>query len=124
MTDKLPVKEHLRNAALYRPAAESSPSREWKHRLLRQYDMSRQINNLLKTRTGTLQWFVCIGVPVACTVLAFAVYFGYMQPEDWVINIPAIEDWPLPRIGLKETLIFIAAVNVLTFLVRKRDWIS
>jgi hypothetical protein len=122
MTDKLPVIEHLRNAALYRSVAESSHGREWKHRLFLQYDMSRQINIALKTRTGMLKWFVCIGVPIACIVLAFAVYFGYIQPEDWVMNIPKIEEWNIPPVGLKEVFIIIAAVNGLTFLIRKRTF--
>jgi hypothetical protein len=120
MTDKLPVKEHLRNATLYRPAAESSLVRDWKHRLLRQYNMSRQISNALKTGTGMQRWFVCIGVPISCIVLAFAVYFGWIRPGDWIESVGMRLDWKVPPIGLKEVCIFIAAVNGLTFLVRKR----
>lgn len=123
MTDKLPVKEHLRNAALYRPVTEHSPGREWKHRLLLQYRMSRQINNALKTRTGVMKWSITIGVPVVCIVLAFSIYFGLTQPGDWFESIGSIKDWTIPPIGLKEVLIFIAAVNGLTFLVRKRELI-
>jgi len=120
MTDKLPVKEHLCNAALYRPVTESSPVRDWKHRLLRQYNMSRQISNALKTGTVMQRWFVCIGVPIGCIVLAFAVYFGWIQPGDWIERVGTILDWKIPPIGLKEVCIFIAAVNGLTFLIRKR----
>lgn len=123
MTDNLPVREHLRNSALYRPVTESSPGNEWKHRLLHQYNLSRQINHALKTRTGILKWFICIGVPIACIVLAFAVYFGFIQPGDWIESIGSIKDWNIPPMGLKEAFIFIAAVNGLTFLIQKRDLI-
>ncbi len=122
MTDKLPVKEHLRNASLYRPVIESSPRMEWKHPLLRQYNMSRQISNALRTRTGIQKQFVCIGVPIACIVLAFSFYFGLIQPGDWIESMGSIKDWSIPPIGLKEVLIFIAAVNGLTFLIRKRTF--
>ncbi len=120
MSDKLPVKEHLSNSALYQPVTESTLSREWKHRLLRQYSMSRQINDALLTRTGSMKWFVCIGVPIICIALAFAVYFGYIQPGEWFGNLSLMEEWKIPPIGLKEVIIFLAAVNGLTFLIRKR----
>ncbi|MBN2318240.1 MAG: hypothetical protein JXR49_04150 [Acidobacteria bacterium] len=123
MTDKLPVKEHLRNAALYRPVTASSPGREWKNQLLLQYSMSRQINRALRTRTGMLKWYVCIGVPFICILLVFAAYFGFINPVDWIESIGSIKDWNIPPIGLKETFIFIAAVNGLTFLIQKRDLI-
>ncbi|MBN2242099.1 MAG: hypothetical protein JW793_05370 [Acidobacteria bacterium] len=122
MTDKLPLKEHLRNAALYRPVTESSTGGEWKRRLLLQYGMSRQINDALKTRTGMLKWFVCIGIPVACIALALAVYFGCIQPELWLDGIGSMDYPDVPPVGLKEALVFIAVVNGLTFLIRKREW--
>jgi hypothetical protein len=123
MTDKLPVKEHLRNAALYGPATESLPGDEWKHRLFRQYNMSRQINNTLYARTGIFKWLVYVGVPVVCVLLAFAAYFSFMPPGDWFENISSIKDWNIPPISLKEILLFAAAVNGLTFLIRKREWL-
>ena len=123
MTDKLPVKEHLRNAALYGPATESSPGEEWKHRLFRQYNMSRQINDTLYARTGMFKWLVYVGVPVVCILMAFSVYFGFIHPGNWIESIDSIENWNIPPISLKEILLFAAAVNGLTFLIRKREWI-
>ena len=122
MTDKLPVKEHLRNAALYQPAAEFSPGREWKHRLLRHYNMSMQINDTLYARTGMFKWLVYVGVPVVCVLLAFSVYFGFIPPGDWFENISSIKDWNIPPISLKEIFLFAAAVNGLTFLIRKQTF--
>ena len=122
MTDKLPVKEHLRNSALYQPATEPSIGEEWRHQLLRQYNTSRQINAALKIRTGMLKWSICIGVPVVLTLFVCTIYFGFIQPGDWIEKIGPIEDWNIPPIGLKEVLIFVVAVNGLTFLTRKRTF--
>ncbi len=123
MTDKLPVKEHLRNASLYRPVTEPSLIGNWKERLLRQYNMSKQINDALNVRIGMLKRFVYIGVPIACILFALTVYFGFIQPGDWLENTVSAIDWNIPPIGLKEVFIFVAAVNGLTFLVRKRAFV-
>ncbi|MEJ2247384.1 MAG: hypothetical protein P8Y80_15110, partial [Acidobacteriota bacterium] len=45
---------------------------------------------------------------------------GLLNPANWFENIVPIVKFDLPPIGLKETLVFIAVVNGLTFLTRKR----
>ena len=82
--------------------------------------MSRQINDALQTRTGLSKWLVFISVPVVCKILAFAVYFGFMPPGIWIERIGSIKDLKIPPIGLREVFVFIAAVNGLTLLIRKR----
>jgi hypothetical protein len=122
MTNKLAVKEHLRNAALYQPLTEPSPGMEWKHRLLRQYSMDKQLNAFL-AGNGILKWPVCITVPIACLSLVFATYFGFLPLEQWFKDIIiSIDVLKVPPIGLKEIFIFAALVNGLTFLVRKRTF--
>ena len=120
MMDKLPVKEHLRNAALYRPLTEPSTGKEWKSRLLRQYSMRKQLNDALYVKTGIVKLPVCIVVPIACLSLVFAAYFGFLPLGQWFENIILIAILDVPPIGLKEIFIFAAVVNGLTFLIRKR----
>jgi hypothetical protein len=124
MTHKLPVKEHLRNAALYRPLTEPSPGTEWKRRLLRQYSMHKQLNHALDVKTGILRLPVCIVVPIACLFLVFAAYFGFLPLGQWFENIISTDVLNIPPIGLKEIFVFAAMVNGLTFLIRKRAFFS
>lgn len=120
MTNKLAVKEHLHNAALYRPLNEPLPGMEWKHRLFRQYNMDKQFNAML-AGNGILKWPVCIAVPIACLSLVFAAYFGFLPLGQWFKDIIiSIDVLKVPPIGLKEIFIFAALVNGLTFLVKKR----
>jgi hypothetical protein len=120
MTDKLQVKEHLRNEALYRPLSEPSLGREWKRRLFYQHTLHRQLKAALWERPHLLKRFVCIGVPIICIALVFASYFGFIQPEHWFESIIPVVSLDVPPIGLKEALAFVAIVNALTFIIRKR----
>ena len=120
MTDKLQVKEHLRNEALYRPLYEPSPGREWKRRLLYQHILHRQLKVALWERPHFLKQFVCISVPIICIALVFTSYFGFIRPEHWFESIIPVVSLDIPPIGLKEVLTFVAIVNALTFIIRKR----
>jgi len=120
MTDKLAVKGHLRNGALYQSRIESPPGEEWKRRLLFQYSMHRELKSLLEERKSLFKRSVYIGIPIACIALAFAAYFGFFPQADWFANMVSTAAIDFPPIGLKEALIFAAAVDGLTFLVRKR----
>lgn len=118
--NKLQVKEHLRNGALYHPVTGSSLNQEWKRRLIRQYTMNKQLNSALQERNGFLKLLICIGVPVMCLLLAFAAYFGFLQPGHWLEKIVSVADFDIPPIGLKEIFLFIALVNGLTLMIKKR----
>jgi hypothetical protein len=120
MTDKLQVKEHLRNGALYRPVAEPSPGAEWKRRLFYQHTSHQQLKAALQERPRLLKRFICIGIPILCITLAFAVYIGFVHPESWFKNLVPVVHFDVPPMGLKETLIFIAVANGLTLFIRKR----
>lgn len=140
MTDKLQVKEHLRNEALYRPLSEPSLNEEWKRRLFFQHTLQKQLKSALLEKPHLLKPFVIIGVPILCIALVFASYFGLIHPERWFESIfPRLNIFesivsflsffentvPLlspdvPPIGLKEVLVFVAIVNALTFIIRKR----
>jgi hypothetical protein len=120
MEHQLPVKEHLRNSALYRPVSEPLLSEEWKRRLFYQHSINRQLKTALQERNHIFKFFVYIGVPIACMAFAFAVYSGLLNPATWFENVVSIVNFDIPPIGLKETLVFIAVVNGVTFLTRKR----
>jgi len=120
MTDKLQVKEHLRNDALYRPLSEPSPGGEWKRRLFYQHTLHKQLKAALLERPPLLKQFVCIGVPVICIALVFTSYFGFIHPERWFENIVPVVSFDVPPVGLKEVFVFVAIVNGLTFIIRKR----
>jgi hypothetical protein len=120
MAHKLPVKEHLRNAALYRPLTETLTGTEWKRRLLHQYSMHKQLNDAMHVKTGILKLPICIVVPIACLFLVFAAYFGFLPLGQWFESIISIDFFYVPPIGLKEVFVFAAVVNGLTFLIRKR----
>jgi len=120
MTDRLKVKEHLRNDALYWPVAESSLSEEWKRRLLSQFAVNKQLKDALGEGNGFLKPLLYVGVPVACILLVFSAYFGFIQPGRWFDKIVLAADIYVPLIGLKEIFVFAALVNGLTFLIRKR----
>ena len=130
MTDKLQVREHLRNGVLYRPLSEPSPGGEWKRRLFYQHTLHKQLKAAFLERPLLLKQFVCIGVPVICIALVFASYFGLINPERWFENIVSLLAFfqnivPLLSldvhpIGLKEVLVFVAIVNALTLIIRKR----
>ncbi len=124
MTNKLPVKEHLRDAALYRPLTEPLTGTEWKRRLLRQYSMHKQLNHALHVKRGILRLPVCIVVPITCLFLVFAAYFGFLPLGQWFESIISIDVLNVPPIGLKEIFVFAAVVNGLTFLIRKRAFFS
>ena len=120
MTHKLPVKEHLRNATLYRPLAEALRGGEWKRRCLTQYNMQKQLSDTMRLKTGTFKLPVCIVVPIVCLFLVFATYFGFLPLEQWLGLIKIKDILNLFPIGLRESLIFAAVVNGLTFLSMKR----
>lgn len=122
MTHKLPVKDHLRNAALYRPLTEPSHGTEWKRRLLRQYGMQKQLNDALYAKPDFFKWAVCIVVPVTCLLFVFAEYFGFLHLGRWFENIMSIYALNVPPVGLKEIFVLAAVVNGLTFLIRKRTF--
>jgi hypothetical protein len=140
MTDKLQVKEHLRNETLYRPLFNPSPGMEWKRRLFYQHTLHRQLKAALWERPRLFKPFVCIGIPVICIVFVIVSYFEFIHPEYWngnivpalsfcekivplltfFENIVALPSLDVPPIGLLEVLVFVAIVNALTFIVRKR----
>jgi hypothetical protein len=120
MTDKLQVKEHLRNGALYRPAAEPSLGAEWKRRLLNQHASHQQLKAALRERPRLLKRFLCIGIPILYITFAFAVYIRFLHPESWFKNLVQVVNFDVPPIGLKEIFIFIAVANGLTLFIRKR----
>jgi hypothetical protein len=130
MTDKLQVKEHLRNETLYRPLFEPSLSEEWKRRLFYQHTLCQQLKTALWERPRLFKPFVYIGIPIVCVALIFASYFELLHPERWIENIVplltffekivTLPSLDVPPIGLLEVLVFVAIVNALTFIVRKR----
>ena len=130
MTDRLQVREHLRNETLYRPLSKPSPGREWKRRLFYQHTLHKQLKAALWERPHLLKRFVCIGIPIICIALVFTSYFGFIDPERWfenivplltffenIVELPSLD---VPPIGLIEVLVFVAIVNALTFIIRKR----
>ncbi len=121
MTHKQAVKEHLRNAALYRTLTEPSPGMEWKSRLLRQYSMQKQLNDVLLAKNGIFKIPLSIAVPVACLSIVFAAYYGFLPLGQWFKDIMiSIDVLKVPPIGLKEIFVFAALVNGLTFLIKER----
>jgi hypothetical protein len=124
MADRLRVKEHLRNSALYRSATVPSLDEGWKRRLLYQYTTQKFLEVALWEKYRLLKLFVYAGIPLICVALAFAMYLDYIPLQDWSKIIPPAVDFKLPPIGLKEALLFIAIVNGLTFLIKKRVFSS
>ena len=120
MTYKQPVKEHLRNAALYQPLAAPSRSTDWKSRLFIQSRIQKQLNDVLYSKTSILKLPACIAVPIVCLLLVFASYFGFLPMEQWFENIISKSALNLPAIGLNEVLVFTVVVNGLTFLIMRR----
>ena len=120
MANELQVKDHLRNQTLYQPVAEHSLSEEWKRKLLYQRTFQRQLKAALRERYSLFNLFFCISMPLICFTLAFAVAFGFMQPENWLENIVRIINLHVPPFGLKEAFLFIIVVNGLTLLIRRR----
>ena len=120
MTDKLQVKEHLRNGALYQPLKDSSLREDWKSRLFRQYSMQKHLKLLLAERAGFFRRPLNFVPSIAFVLLAFAVYFGFLQPGQWLETLASITDYEFPPIGLKETLVFIGIMNGWTFFVLKK----
>jgi hypothetical protein len=121
MTYELQVKEHLRNGALYRPLSEPLLSSEWKHRLFRQRMLRQQLEAALEERPRLFNKFVRVGTPVLCVAFTFAVFFGLINPAGWSETLVVEINNHVPFVGLKETFLFIAVVNGLTLLVRKRS---
>jgi len=122
MTHKLPVKEHLRNAALYQSLNQPLHSSEWKRRLLNQYNMQKQLNDALHLKTSIFKLPICIVVPITCLFLVFATHFGLLPLGQWLVNVINIGSLSMIPIGLKEILIFAALVNGLTFLSMKQKF--
>lgn len=120
MAHKQPVKDHLRNAALYQPMAAPAYSADWKRRLFIQSSMQKQLNDVLYSKASILKLPACIVVPIVCLVLVFASYFGFLPMGQWFENIISKSALDLPTIGLNEVLVFAAVINGLTFLVMKR----
>ena len=116
MTDRMQVKGHLRNGALYRPLPEPSLSGEWKRRLLYQHALHQQLKSALQERNRLPKWFLCVAIPIICVVLAFATYFGFILSEHWYERMAAILDYDYLQIGLNEAIAFIVIVNGLTLL--------
>ena len=121
MTLKISVKEHLSNSLLYRPLAKPTYSREWKSRLLRQYNIHRRIKDSPQVKTGIIKLSVCIIAPITCLLLVFAAYFGFLPLGQWYQNILSTGILNIPPIGLMEIFIFAAVVNGLTFIIMKRE---
>jgi hypothetical protein len=119
--NKLQVKEHLRNGALYQDVTEFSLNQEWKRRLIRQYTLNNQLNAALQERDGFLKPLIYIGVPATCLLAVFAAYIGFIQPEQWLEKIVSFANFDIPPIGLKEIFIFSAVVDCLTLLIWKRE---
>lgn len=121
MMHKLRVQEHLRNGALYLPVSEPPLSGEWKRRLFRQRLLRQQLLAALEERPRLSKRLLRIGVPVLCGAFAFAAYLGLIYPAGWSEALVAyVSNLDAPPVGLKESLLYIAAVNGLTILVRKR----
>lgn len=123
MTYKLQVKEHLKNDVLYHPLDKPSLSGDWKRKLFYQHTLHQQLKYALQEKNPILKMFVCISVPIICISLAFAAYFGIIHPEHWFENIVPILQFNVPPIGLKEIIVFVAIVNGLTLLIRKRTFL-
>jgi len=122
MTHELQVKEHLRNGALYRPLSEPSLSDAWKRRVFRQFMLRRQLEAAMEERARLSKKLIRIGVPVLCALFASAEYFGWIHPASWFgMLVAGIHHFKVPPVGLKEALIYVAIVNGLTLLVRKRS---
>ena len=124
MINKLPVKEHLRNAALYQPPEEPLCGSKWKRRLLDRYSMHEQLNDVLYSKNSILKLAACIIIPVGCLFLVFAAYFGFLPLGQWFENIISKDLLNIPPISLNEILIFAVTVNCLTFLIMKRKFFS
>jgi len=120
MADRLPVKKHLRNGALYQSPMEPLPGGEWKRRLFHQYSIHRQLIVLLQERISLLKWFVCAGIPSACIALVFAAYFGFIHPGDWLEKVIQTMNFDIPVIGMQEALILIAIINGWVLFTRRR----
>jgi hypothetical protein len=123
MTNRLQVKDHLRNGALYWPAAEPSPGGEWKRRLFRQHALCQQLQDALREKSRLPKLLVCIGVPVLCIAFAVVAYLELIHPEHWFDIIVPVVNFEMPPIGLKECLILIVIINGLTLLIRKRAYL-
>ena len=121
---KLPLKEHLRNAALYQSLEEPVYSSRWKRRLLDRYCINEQLNDVLYSKNSTLKLAACIVIPAGCLFLVFAAYFGFLPLGQWFKNIITKDLLNIPPISLKEILIFAVTVNCLTFLIMKRKFFS
>ena len=120
MTHKPQVREHLRNGALYGPASGPSPGGEWKRRLFRQRSMRNQLEAALRERHRSFKWLLYVGIPVTCVVLVSALYLGFLPLIPRIENMVPLADFHVPPIGLKEVLVFIAIVNGLTLLIKRR----
>ena len=113
MTSKLTVGDHLRNGDLYQPSSATDPEQQWKIRLLRQYAVHTQLNSLLQEKTSGLRWSLYAVTAGACIVLAFAIYFGFVQPGEWTQRF-------VPMAGIRGALVLIAAVNSWFLVARRR----
>ena len=122
MTQKLPLKEHLRNAALYQPLNVTPQSSEWKRRLINRYILDKQLNDATYSKISIIKMPLCITVPAVCLILVFASYFGVLPIGQWYENIILKNLLKVPPIGLKEILVLASVVNGLTFLVMKRKF--
>jgi hypothetical protein len=122
MTHKLTVKEHLGNAALYQPLVVAPYSSEWKHRLLNQYSINKQLNDVLYTKTSIIKMPACIILPIICLLFVFTSYSGFLPLGQWYENIISKDVLNLPAIGLKEILVFAAVINGVTFLSMKNKF--
>lgn len=122
MTDKLHVKEHLLNQDLYKPAGESYINTEWKTRLFREYAIRQELKNALMERPPLYKWVIYLCAVIICLTFAFVTYLGFIDPVHWFDNIGRIFNFNIPSIGLKETLVFVILINVLTLMIRKRSY--
>ena len=113
MTSKLTVGDHLRNSDLYQLRAPTNPGQQWKLRLFRQYAVHAQLKPLLQERTSALRWSLYAVIAGACVALAFAVYFGFLNPAEWMKRVVPID-------GMRGALAFIAVVNGWFLFARRR----
>lgn len=122
MTHNLQVKEHLRNKYLYESGEKTTLSGEWKHKLFKQFALQQQLKNALNETPSSFGAFYLPGAVFICFVLAISAILGFISPEHWFDNVGQLVIFDVPSLGLKEVLIFVIALNGLTFIIRKRSF--
>ncbi len=120
MTDRLQIKDHLRNEALYQSGAESSLGVEWKQRLIRRLMFNRQLAAALRERQSLFKPFVWMSIPLLSVFFSLASYLGYIHPERWHEDMAPALSAVATSVNPMEVLLLVAIVNGLAFLWHKR----